>query len=516
MPNFLKRPINIVAIFVVLVIALVFFMRGGGAPKYETAEAAKRDIAQEVAVTGRVQAAESLELAFEKAGRVSQVFSKVGDRVFPGSLLVSLDNAELFANLAEAEADVKVQESKLKELERGTRAEEIRVYEVKVANAEAALGDAKENVVNTLQGSYTKADDAVRNKAAQFFTLPWSSSSQLRFSLSDSQLKVEVESKRLLAENMLLSWSSSLAALTAEGNLATAIEQARQSLSAVKSFLEKSALALSIAVPEPGITQAAIDSWKTDVYTARTNVSTAITNVQTTEENLQTAQSNLSLAKENLTLAQAGSSSEEIAAQAAKLEQSRAAVEKIEAQIEKNKLFSPIAGVVTKQKAKAGELVSAGVAVVSLISDNDFEIETNVPEADIAKVKVENEAEVTLDAYGRDAVFGAKVVKIDPAETIIEGVATYNVTLLFIKEDERVKPGMTANINILTAKKEGVLAVPQRAVTRKGEESVVRVLLGKEIKEVKVKTGLRGSEGFIEITEGLKEGDVVITFLEGE
>jgi len=88
--------------------------------------------------------------------------------------------------------------------------------------------------------------------------------------------------------------------------------------------------------------------------------------------------------------------------------------------------------------------------------------------------------------------------------------------LLFTKEDERIKPGMTANIDIVGASRQGVLAIPQRAVIQKSEGKIVRVITKEEIQEIGVTTGLRGSDGFIEITEGLFEGDIVITFLEGE
>jgi len=213
---------------------------------------------------------------------------------------------------------------------------------------------------------------------------------------------------------------------------------------------------------------------------------------------------------------EAGTPIEEIAAQEAKQEQSEASVNKIEAKLKKNVLRSPIFGVVTRQEAKVGELVAAASPVVFLIADNDFEIKANVPEADIAKVQIGNQAQVTLDAYGRGVLFLVEVVTIDPAETIIEGVSTYKVTLLFQEEDLRVRSGMTANIDIITAKSIKVLAVPQRAVTQKGQEKFVRKIEEEKVYEIKVETGLRGSDGFVEITQGLKEGDIVITFLKGE
>jgi RND family efflux transporter MFP subunit len=169
---------------------------------------------------------------------------------------------------------------------------------------------------------------------------------------------------------------------------------------------------------------------------------------------------------------------------------------------------------VTKQSAKAGEIISANSIVVSLLSVANFEIEANIPEADIAKVNRGNISVITLDAYGRDVEFQAKVVSIDPAETIIEGVATYKTIFQFIEEDERIKSGMTAKITISTDKREGVIAIPQRAIIRRNGSLLVKILEGENIKESTIETGLRGSDGHVEIISGVSEGDKIITFSE--
>lgn len=137
-----------------------------------------------------------------------------------------------------------------------------------------------------------------------------------------------------------------------------------------------------------------------------------------------------------------------------------------------------------------------------------------MPEADIAKVKIENQAEITLDAYGNDELFVANVIAIDPAETVIDGVSTYKVTLQFSHENGRIKSGMTANINILSDKRENIIAIPQRAVTIKNGDKIVRIVDGEVILDRIVETGLRGSNGNIEIISGISEGDNVIIFIE--
>jgi Cu(I)/Ag(I) efflux system membrane fusion protein len=89
-------------------------------------------------------------------------------------------------------------------------------------------------------------------------------------------------------------------------------------------------------------------------------------------------------------------------------------------------------------------------------------------------------------------------------------VPTYRTVLLFSTIDPRIKSGMTANLTIHGDSRENVLAVPQRAVIiRDGQNIVEKVIDGKTV-DTPVETGLRGSEGTIEILSGLNEGDQVV------
>jgi RND family efflux transporter MFP subunit len=221
---------------------------------------------------------------------------------------------------------------------------------------------------------------------------------------------------------------------------------------------------------------------------------------------------NLTIANSELVIKQAGATSEQIAAQEAQISQVKAQLADARAAYSKSIITAPISGVVTNIDAKEGEIVSPNSPVIYLISEG-LQIEANLPEADIAKVSIGNSANVTLDAYGSGEMFEAKVIKIDPAETIIEGVATYKITLQFSNGDERVKPGMTANIDIQTSMADGVIFVPQRAVITTGTGKYVRVLEGEVIVEKDVKTGLRSTDGNIEIVSGLEEGEKVITII---
>lgn len=510
-----KSTIIAAIVAVILIIGAYFIFRGESAPVYEFAVAQRGEVVQEVSVTGAVKPAQSVDLAFEKSGKVSLVKANVGDRIVAGQILVALSNLDLIAQLDQARASFKVQEATLDELKKGVRSEEIGVYQTKVDNAIVSLNEAGKAAVDKIGDAYTKSEDAVRNKTDQFFTNPRTSNPQFVFSSITSQLKIDIEWERFLLESILNSWSSSLGSLTVSSDLDSSINIAKNNLSQVRIFLGNIALAINSLTSNASLTQTTIDGYKTDVSTARTNVNTAIANLTTAQDGLSSAQSALTLAQRDLALKQAGSAPEAIKAQEAQVEAAAANVKNYEAQVAKTILHAPINGIVTKQEAKVGEIMSAGAVAVSLISESQFEMETNVPEADIIKVKIGDSAKVTLDAYGNDVIFEARVTKVDPAETVIEGVATYKTTLQFIKKDGRLKSGMTANIDILADKRENVISIPQRAVASRDEDKIVKILLDEktgETSEVKVKTGLRGSDGNVEILEGVKEGDKVVTF----
>ncbi|MDO8601281.1 MAG: efflux RND transporter periplasmic adaptor subunit [bacterium] len=498
MLEFFRKPLGIIVIIVAVVIGAVFFFNRPQAPKYDFVVAQKRDLIQEVSVTGRVKPAESVNLAFEKSGKVKQVLKEVGQKVTAGSALVILNSAELASQLSEAEANVRVQQAKLDELKQGTRPEEIQAQEIKVAGAKVALDDAKQNLADKLQDAFTKADDAVRNKVDQFFTNPRTTSPQaFQYLNINSQLKNDLEWDRVLIENILNNWQDSSIEVAAD-------------LSQIQSFLDKAGLAVNSASANQGLSQATLDSWKTDVATARANINTAINNLTLADEKLKNAESDLASQEQELILEKAGTIAEKIIGQEAQVEQARAQVENLKIQISKATLFAPISGVISRQDAKVGEIVSANVSIVSLISESQFEIEADVPEADIAKIKTGDGAKITLDAYGNEVIFQGKVVSIDPAEKIIEGVATYKTKVQFLEKDERVKSGMTANVDITGSRKEGVVAIPQRVVITRNGDRFVNILEAGKISEKKIITGFRGSDGFVEIIDGIKEGDKII------
>ncbi len=513
--NFIRPYLNvkigvIVAIIVILVVA-GFYMRKNDKSIYDTIIVKKGEVIQKVSATGKVKPVKSVDLAFENSGKIAYAPFSIGDSVSLRQILVKLNNSVAYASLLQAKANLDVENATLAEYLVGTRKEELAVYEIKLKNRKIALLEANKDLINKISDAFTKSDDAVRNKSDQLFSNPKSDNPVFNFSVS-SQLKIDVENKRFQAGGMLVKWGEYINTDNGREDVLTA----KNNLEKIKEFLNKLSLAVNVLLPTSSVSQTTIDGYKSDISIARNNINTTITNLTISDGKLTSAKSSVTLAKQELALKKSGKTVEQISAQKARVESAEAKVANYSAQISKGILRAPIGGVITKQDAKIGEIVNAGTTIISIISESTFEIKSNIPEVDIANIAIGDKTTLTLDAYRENEIFNASVYSINPAETVIEGVSTYEVTLRFADKTGRVKSGMTANLEILTNKRENTISVPARAISnRENGDKFVKILLNDgSVLEKTVSTGIRGYDGRVEILSGIKEGDKVITFIQ--
>lgn len=514
-----NKKISIPAALGLVVLLIIVFSLGGGNASYETRAAAIRTVAQEVNVTGNVKSAQALDLAFEKGGRVASVAVKVGDIVEEGHTLASLSNADLSAQLQSNLAGLEREQVKLSELMRGARNEKAAVSTANVEGARTELGNARISLVDQVNNAFSKADDAVRNYADTLFensdTSPSfgvtvsSGGTTYLVDTSDTSLSVSINQKRRDAEKILDSWSF-VAQSIGDETLAVDARKAEADLVAIQSLLNDVALAVNTLYSEDATTNSVYAGFKADISTARTSLNSALASLRSAIQTYNTKKSVLEVAQLENTLTTAPATSEEIAIQEAAIRAAQAQVDASRAEISKTKIVAPLSGTVTAVDARVGEIASAYSPVISIISEDELQIEMYVPEADIAKVKRGAKASVTFDAYGSDFETSATVVSIDPAETEIDGVPTYRVILAFDDRDDRIKSGLTADVDIYGEEREGVVAIPQRAIVVRDGERFVRVLEGDVVIERQVSTGLRGSDGMVEVLRGVSEGELVV------
>ncbi len=243
------------------------------------------------------------------------------------------------------------------------------------------------------------------------------------------------------------------------------------------------------------------------------------------ESQVSVAQAKLSAAKQAWEVAQkqlirikTPARSEDIDLAKAQLAQVQANLDIVKKQEYDSQIIAPIDGQISKINYEIGEQVSSKAAL-AMITENNFEIEVDISEADISKVKLNDEVEVDFDAFGEDRKFKGSVYFIEPAATVIQDITYYKVKIsLSLTEEgvQEIKAGMTANITITTDKKDDIFLIPSRAVLDKnGFGKFVRILESNDkIREIPIMTGLSGNDGLIEISgASLSVGQKVVTFI---
>lgn len=194
---------------------------------------------------------------------------------------------------------------------------------------------------------------------------------------------------------------------------------------------------------------------------------------------------------------------------------------------------STATGTVANHSISVGDKVTAGAAssgtsalaltaqvpptapILSIISgEESYTVKLALNEVDIPNVRKGQKARVLLDAFA-NKTFDGRVASVDDVGTNTQGVVTYNVYVTILNFDNRIKPGMTANVDIEVNKAENVLTVPNSAIKPyKGGKAVqVYDAKSKQPVYVPIKIGARGIDK-TEVVEGVTEGMEVITALQ--
>ncbi len=282
----------------------------------------------------------------------------------------------------------------------------------------------------------------------------------------------------------------------------------------------------TVATAEETLRQAKVNL-DSAITTARNNLRNirlaADQQISSAKSRLDSAKKSVDLARAQLNNISAPARSQDVTLAEAQVSQANSSLENIEKQITDSVLTAPLNGVITQIAYEVGEQFSPAQPAIKMLADGDFEIEVDISESDINKIKVGDETEITLDAFSSDTSFPGMVSFIEPAQTLIQDVVYYKVKVAFsdldkIKTDLATrglsfKSGMTADIVITTDKRDNVLQVPARAIIEKDGNKIVRLDTAAGVKEVIVETGLRGNDGLTEITSGLTAGEKVITFI---
>jgi len=172
-------------------------------------------------------------------------------------------------------------------------------------------------------------------------------------------------------------------------------------------------------------------------------------------------------------------------------------------------ITAPAAGTITDVSISKGVDAPDGAAI-TMISD-DLRVEAEIVESDIAAIKLDQQATVTVSAL--EATLQGKVVAIDPvgSSSGSSGVVSYAVTISIDSPPAGLRPGMSADVTIVAASATNVLSIPSRALSGTSGAYTVRVVAADGTVSVRdVEVGLVTSS-LAEIKSGLQQGERVVT-----
>ena len=243
------------------------------------------------------------------------------------------------------------------------------------------------------------------------------------------------------------------------------VENARAALAAARAQTAKSQVALLdsrrtlgrnrdlrvrglIAQADEDTAQAAHDSAVAQVEASKAQEEAQISAVRASEAQLKVSEAMLKNA-------------------GAQVAQNEAGLRQAQVDLDRTFIRAPVDGTVVGRSVDVGQTVAASLQAPTLFTIaqdlRQMQVDTNVDEADVGRVRVGQTAIFTVDSFpGR--TFSGEVVQIRKAPLVVQNVVTYDVVVSATNAEQRLLPGMTANVRIIIQQKEGVLQVPNAAL----------------------------------------------------
>ncbi|MCD8379378.1 MAG: efflux RND transporter periplasmic adaptor subunit [Lachnospiraceae bacterium] len=184
-------------------------------------------------------------------------------------------------------------------------------------------------------------------------------------------------------------------------------------------------------------------------------------------------------------------------------------LETFDSYISGNEILSDYNGVITSVELEVGDNVTTNTTLITLYDQEEVTLTLTVDEDDMTDIAVGGLANISFTAYP-DEIYEAEVTEISDATYDSSGSVVYDVTVTVTDDTSGLFQGMTGDVTFVTKETEEVLYVSNRAIIREGTKSYVKMRDSSgSITQVEVTTGF--SDGtYVEIIEGLEEGDVVL------
>ena len=445
----------VILTIVILIIVLVIFIKNKEEKVNYITELSKiTNLSETVEVTGSIESADDIDLNFSMTGTLYNVLVNVGDEVYVNQRLAYLSAGSKSALVESARAGVSIAESRLDALLAGASNQDVNVVKEEVESAEISYNTALNSLMNlkstrdqelnslnhsglnSLDDKYFIGQyaldivyDAIIDQDAGNYLY-----------VSNSSLFNQAKSKYHIAKNSyqdVVTYINIANETEEDLDVITALDEMEKVLEDISTSLTYAFDTMLVTITNSEYTETIINNFKTSINAQMTTVNTGVSNISTAsselsskilyyenaiieaEDAISLALSNLNLTKAKLELKKTPARDFEIAEAEADIRSANATLNRYLSDLSETVIKAPVAGIITEVNFDKGEQTSLSKPVISMIGLSNMQIEVDVPESDITKLKVNDEVDITLDAFSSEDLFRGTITFIDPAATVI-------------------------------------------------------------------------------------------------
>ncbi|HVG30591.1 MAG TPA: efflux RND transporter periplasmic adaptor subunit [Pyrinomonadaceae bacterium] len=412
----LKRRKGLVAVFVAIVLAAVggYMIWGdrASAAEYMTARVERGNLRNTVTATGTLQAVTTVQVGSQASGTISALYADFNSTVRKGQVVAQLDPATAQAQVQQARANLEQARAGLVQARAG------------IAQSQAGIAQTRAGVTDA-QAKAAAAGSTVENQQAGVV------SAQANLAVLKAQLDDAASFVR--QEDALL--KSGVISAREYETAQTSYKTAQARYNQAEAQLNQAVLSRQSA-SSAGQAQA-----RAQITQAQAQVQSSVAQTQQAQAQAQNA--------------------------AAQVEQAQAALSLAEINLAHTTITSPIDGVVVSRNVDVGQTVAASLSAPTLFTiANDLtrmQVIANIDQADIGLVEQAKGAKFDVDAFpGNEFTGTIQQVRLNPVSA--QNVVTYNVVIDVANPEQKLKPGMTANLTITIDERNNVVKVPNAAL----------------------------------------------------
>ena len=535
----MKKWIVIIVLIVVAGAAGVYYWQTA-----QTVQTGETDLTQTIAVqrasitagispTGEIYASQYTSLTFNVSLiPISKINVEAGQVVEKGKVLATLDTDSLERAVDQAEADLLTAQGNLEEaLEKYSELDQQKA-QLAVAQAEVSLEQSQKSKEDLFNPDLEAAKKAVREaeynlEVAQVNLELTELNTSVTKSIRDLEYTVAWHERNVRdIQSQARSGGGSATQASAEvlaqvsrpsGPGSTqepmTLEEALEALAEAQNALELARLnaSLTLANAQDKVIQAENALLDAREELAELQAEPDALAMAKADNAITQAEYRLAKAGDDLDTILAGADAKSVQLAQARYDSAEAKLAEAQVALDKAVMVAPFGGTIISVKAEVGDEISSTDVIITMADLNELRVRAFIDETEITQVELGQEVKITFDAFP-GYTFEGRILEVPLQGELSQNVVIYEVTISLEGADAvTLKPGMTANLSIETARKENALLLPMYAVMWSTEGTVVTVQDAPDGTPmlIPVQTGI--TDGiYIEIVRGLNEGDSVV------